>query len=955
MCNFALKILPKHSNLIAFNMKKLTTYSLLLTFFCLLQVVSPLDVLGDNASWMGSISDDTFMSQLSIPGAHDAGTGHGVNNIYGVFSGSTYALTQEKTLTELWNSGIRAFDMRPAVDGSRLRIYHGIVSTKLYFDDAISTLCGLLDSHPTETCIILMRHESEGDDNDGTWGDKMRSLLTSAPASTHAVNFNPMAKLGDMRGKLLILSRDNYGTNPIGGYISGWGFSSEFSQQQGGKIAGIGTQGRLFVQDFYDVSSSGAPATKSASINRMLQFSSSENTDPGLWVVNHTSGYSETASIFGNTVATSDGYRKNAQTQNANAIEFINGISGPTGIILMDYAGEDVSGSYQVKGLALTNAIINNNSKGTPFPEFFRAMSTIVEGKDYMVTTVVNGTKYYLTTAGKLTASEFDAGIFTMQYGQSGYYGRSFYFTWTQSGSTYTFTNPNQNRGAEGTFSSDNNILPRKKDRDNAYDCQVLLLNEEGKYAIRATNAAYSEDGSWAQYAADTWWAIKSSTSSVPKPGYKKGVAEYIWQLEEASGTVNVTYNIYFNGSKVSEVVAAAERGAVAALPEEYVRDFCTYSYSPRNITAGTIRVTVRWINGPFTITTATGPRNWYNLKVGRLQRYVGWEGREPYHPHAYDEASVENYPEEELYATELVRASDAYQWAFVGNPVEGFRIINKLMGEDYSLTASGTATSVQGAANVKNAVLREGDSRWIVHADGDGFSLSLDGQENFYLNTHGGPHGYLQIWETPNARTDLGSQVIAEAVPAASPPMMQIGARYYGTLCLPYNVAVEGPLVFVLDNMPSEQEIETGQVLLTLVEDGNVPAGMPVVLSGKSETATLTFGTGFSLQPSTQTALRGTFLPAAPISVLTLQGQDGVPGFYAFDGETIEPNQAYLELADPSIQALAILLSDDEDGIKEINNERLVMRSGIYNLAGQRMGRLQKGINIVNNRKIIK
>ncbi|MBR5052909.1 MAG: hypothetical protein IKW91_06755 [Bacteroidaceae bacterium] len=946
--------------------------------FCLLQGLGALQVKADNTNWMSGISDDTFVGQLSIPGTHDAGTGHGVNNYMVVVSGSTYAVTQEKTLTEQWNSGIRAFDLRPAVDGSRLRINHGIISTKLYFDDALTTLCGLLDSHPTEMCIVIIRHETEGDDNNNTWGAKMKTLLTSSPTSSHAVNYNPMAKLGDMRGKLLILSRDNYDTNPIGGYVTGWGFSADFNNQKNGKITGVGTQGKVYIQDYYDMSASGAPATKTASIQRMLQFSSSENTDPGLWVINQTSGYSKTASIFGNTVATSDGYRENAQTQNAAAINYINTISGPTGIILMDFAGEDASNGYQVKGQALTNAIIANNAKGTPFPEFFRAMSAIVEGKEYVVTTTVNGTKYYLTTNGTLTANEIDAGIFTMQYGQSGYYGRSFYFTWTSGGSTYTFTNPNQNKGANGTFSTDNKIIPRQKDRDNVYDCQVLLLNEEGKYAIRATNAAYAEDGSWAQYAADTWWAIKSSTTTPPRAGYKKAVPEYIWELEEPSTTFNITYNVYYSGTKVAEVVVPCERGAAAALPEEYIRDFCTYTYSPKNITSATVRVTVKWQNGPFKISTATGTKNWYNLKVGRLQRYVGWEGREPYHPHAYDEASVEQYPETELYATELVRASDAYQWAFVGNPIEGFMIVNKLMGDSISLTVDGTSSSVQGTTGIKNTVLREGDARWIAHADNDGFSLSLNGQENYYINTHGGPHGYLQIWETANAKTDLGSQIIAEAVPAVSVPLMQIGDGYYNTLCLPYESVVVGAKAYILENgeeggedegiylpisssevdgsqalAPALKDVEDGFVLLTLVGD-TVPAGTPVVLWGESETAALSYGAGFATHPSTATALTGLFLPASPANALTLQGIDNVPYFYTFDGDIIEPNRAYLKLENPSIEGLLIKFSDYEDGIRRVLPSDGTSKM-IYNILGQRLSHQQKGINIVGGKKILK
>ena len=87
--------------------KNYTYKTLLLAIaFCLMQAAGILPLQADNAAWMGSIPDNTFVSQLSIPGSHDAGTGHGVNNVYVVVSGNTYAKTQDKTLTEQWNSGV---------------------------------------------------------------------------------------------------------------------------------------------------------------------------------------------------------------------------------------------------------------------------------------------------------------------------------------------------------------------------------------------------------------------------------------------------------------------------------------------------------------------------------------------------------------------------------------------------------------------------------------------------------------------------------------------------------------------------------------------------------------------------------------------------------------------------------------------------------------------------------
>lgn len=944
----------------------MTNSQSLLTLVCiaLMQWFGTPTAQADNSAWMGGIADNTFVGQLSIPGTHDAGTGHGVNNVYMVVNGSTYATTQEKTLTEQWNSGIRAFDLRPAVSSSRLRIYHGIVSTNLYLDNALTTLCSLLDSHPTETCIVIIRHETEGDDNNANWGTMMKELLSSNPTKSHAVNFDPMAKLGDVRGKLLILSRDTYDSNPIGGFVSGWGFSADWNSQHGGRIKGVGTEGTLYVQDFYDVSASGAPATKSASILRMLQFSCTENTNPGLWVINQTSGYSKTKSILSYTLATSDGYRDNAATQNPVVINYLTDHAGSTGIVLMDFAGEDASGSYQVKGQALTNALIANNSKSGPNADYFRALGEINPGGQYCITTEVEGTKYYLKTDGYLTSDAMSAGIFTFSRVQGAAYTYGFNLL-----EAY-FTNPLQTSG-NVTFNS-GRIRTDASSKRKDWEAQVFFQNSAGKYAVRATNA--NGTGVW-EAAAKTFWTVNTGTNG-PVAEYSSTM-NYVWNVEAPSPDINVTFNIYYGGKKLKEVTAVCERGSTAALPEEYINDFCTYTYSPKTITSSTVRVTVRWkSDAPFKVSTPTSSvRNWYNLKAGRLGRYVGWEAREPYHPHAFDEASEEQYPETELYATELVRASDAYQWAFVGNPVEGFKIVNKLWGEDYSLTADGTSPSVQGTADIKNTVLREGDFRWTAHACGEGFSLSLDGQENHYINTHGGPHGFLQIWETAAAKTDLGSRLIAEAVPAPTVTMMPIGEGYYTTLCLPYDVTVYDAKVYMLEQgevvndgsrlpifdettvdgelalAPALKDLETNDALLSMIGE-TIPAGMPVVLRGESENATLTFGKGFALQPSDETALVGLFLPACPTDILTLQGKNDVPGFYTFTDKIIEPNQAYLNLGDPSIQALTLRFSDIEDGIRLLEKE--MPKTQCFNLSGQRVCTMQRGIYIINNKKSI-
>lgn len=486
----------------------------------------------DQSAWMSRVDDNTFVSQLSIPGAHDAATGHGT-------SMDSFGRTQDLTLTEMWNAGVRVFDLRPCVQDNELAIYHGILSTNISFKEAVTTLCSLLDSHPTELAIIIMRHEDDSDSGDASWNTLMTTQLTTEPIKSHAIAFKALLKMSEARGKLLILSRDAYATSPTGGFIYGWGHNADYSSQQGGTIKGRSGSAKCYIQDFYDCSANGAPATKTNSVARMLQFSCTENTNPNIWVINHTSGYSKTT--FG--AATRDGYRENAATQNAAVINYLSQHSGSTGMVMMDCAGVDRSGNYDVKGLALVKAIIANNFKEGSHTAYFRALSTIVTGKKYRVTTKYDGTKYYLTDAGYLNANGAKAGSFTFTRLQGEAYHYGF-----QLKDSY-FTNPGLDAGTV-VFKS-GHINTYTGSARATWEAQVFYQNVDGKLAIRSTNAK-SGTSSWA-LTAGTYWTVNNGTKG-PLAEYSND-QNFIWEIEDASIVPDAVYLIGAEGNGVESKV----------------------------------------------------------------------------------------------------------------------------------------------------------------------------------------------------------------------------------------------------------------------------------------------------------------------------------------------------------------------------------------------------------------
>ncbi|MBQ8047508.1 MAG: hypothetical protein IJ196_06260 [Prevotella sp.] len=310
-------------------------------------------------NWMAELDDYAYISQVSIPGTHDSCTGEGWSGILGSIAGNSTGLTQDLSIAQQLQAGIRAFDLRPCVNGSQLVINHGILQTKAVFNETLRQLCQFVSDNPTEFVVIIMRHESDGDSNNDNWASMMSESLALPDLQPQLADFRPDLTVGDMRGKVLVLSRDSYGETPVGGYITGWSHDANYSTN--GRIQGSKDRGTLYVQDFYEVMEN--TADKTNAIKSLLDFTMRIHRISrykNYFCINHTSGYTSSASSNGN--------RNNAAICNATVIEYLDNAShnGPTGIVMTDFAGTDRSGNYNVMGQTLIEKIIAQNSKYEP-------------------------------------------------------------------------------------------------------------------------------------------------------------------------------------------------------------------------------------------------------------------------------------------------------------------------------------------------------------------------------------------------------------------------------------------------------------------------------------------------------------------------------------------------------------------------------------------------------------
>ena len=331
-------------------MKQRKFFALLLLIMTGVQLVKA--QVSDYQNWMEGLDDNAFVCQLSIPGAHDACTSSfsGWSAIGGAVSGKD----QSKSVQEMLPLGVRLFDIRP---NNQLNIYHGILQTSYTFNGVMGELRDYVTNHPTEFCIVLIRHETEGDSGNDNFADKMQTALASF--SSFLVPFRPNLTVGEARGKILFFSRNEYNGPIYGGMITGWRDNqSDINNMLSAQCYGAETwKCPLWSQGYYSYTDVDAKkAVIEAMLNKSWQLAGKYNYT---WVINSLDGYPSDVTYTNSVV------QNNAKSCNPYMQQLLasGNYNGPVGLVFMDYCCDgDNSGYY---GLSLTKELINHNFRYT--------------------------------------------------------------------------------------------------------------------------------------------------------------------------------------------------------------------------------------------------------------------------------------------------------------------------------------------------------------------------------------------------------------------------------------------------------------------------------------------------------------------------------------------------------------------------------------------------------------
>lgn len=329
-------------------------------------------------TWMANLDEDVYVSQISMPGTHDAGA-------YADAASSVIenlAITQIYDIPTQFNKGVRVLDFRPECSSTNSEdnfdIAHGLISLDVTFEEVLNDAVNWLANHPTEFIIVQLKNESSNtlplfsDTKHFTyWQRFMRNKLLNVNSDYVVEEFLPSMTLKDVRGKLLFMSRDDYYSDSnysefggwIGCKISGWDDNSALwsktfytaPDHENSTEGGIGT---IWISDLYKGGTlqNVKETVKKDAIDECLSAAKGSR-DVSTW-------YMTWLNVSDNGTGISNPGRKtsiyNSYVANKiNSNDYPNDTYYNTGIIMVDWAG-----NTEYSGDVVLKAIIDNNFKG---------------------------------------------------------------------------------------------------------------------------------------------------------------------------------------------------------------------------------------------------------------------------------------------------------------------------------------------------------------------------------------------------------------------------------------------------------------------------------------------------------------------------------------------------------------------------------------------------------------
>lgn len=195
-----------------------------------------------------AIDEERLVSDLYLAGTHDA---------CAFVSGGPLIVTQDVTLEEQLQLGIRVFDLRlrPVGDGSgKMIAYHGIASQKQELtQDILPLFVRFIQEHPDQFVFLSFKAEGSGIKGDQESYAEALTKALSAP-EVSALLFSDLTEettVADIRGRIIPLHRSSLGSTTYGAHFTSWKDDATFETNV---LGYSGATMPTFIQDNYKIS-----------------------------------------------------------------------------------------------------------------------------------------------------------------------------------------------------------------------------------------------------------------------------------------------------------------------------------------------------------------------------------------------------------------------------------------------------------------------------------------------------------------------------------------------------------------------------------------------------------------------------------------------------------------------------------------------------------------------------
>ena len=412
---------------------------------------------------------------------------------------------------------------------------------------------------------------------------------------------------------------------------------------------------------------------------------------------------------------------------------------------------------------------------------------------------------------------------------------------------------------------------------------------------------------------------------------------------------MSLLYQYTFSEGTVNQVVY----GTIgSAYPNATAPAFCTITGSKPSgkVTvdgAETATFNATW-DGPLEYSSTLNNAKWYLMTLG------------------YQDGHKQVFRYSALNTT-INLPTDAYtftysskdQFAFVGNPLDGFQVINRSAGNP-RLVANADGTGNPSFANSPSSAQSD---RWDIYnvTVGPASSITVPGDKRFGLNLHGNSAKKLnRSGSTRNVvywgDHDNGSTFTVSQADLPSLALHEFDGKTYASFYVDYPVQVTSENVKVYTGTVSGNTLQ-----MTEANDKIIPANVGVVLVGNTASET---SAALSIANSAGTVSHGVIegsITDVPIGglqdlylVLGVSNEEPQSvGFFRPTGTTIPAYKAYIpKSATQSVRGLYFNFDGETTSI-----DPTVLTPAkdetIYDLSGRRVNKAVKGIYIKNGKKI--